>query len=533
MMSRSAPEAHLPAAAPGESGADRLCETLLANEVDVCFANPGTSEMHFVAALDRQPTMHCVLGLFEGVVTGAADGWARMTGRPAATLLHLGPGLANGLANLHNARRAWTPVVNVVGDHATYHRPFDAPLTSDIDTLARPMSSYVGRADAPGEVAPQTEAAIAAARTGRGVATMILSADAAWGPAAPVSGRPANISPRRAVDDAAIDNAMRELRAASAPAILIGGDALHGEALNLAGRFAAATGARLLCQTPARQRRGAGVVVAHQIPYPVPLALEMLAPHDALILIGADEPVAGFAYPGRLSRLKAAGCRVVPVARPSDDLLSALRALADAAGEPSAPVARGILSAPDLGTPQGRLDATALSEIVARHLPEDAIVIDEVITSIGSWPELAPRCVPHDVLKITGGAIGIGPPLAVGAAVACPARKVVALQADGSAMYTCQALWTQAREGLDVLTIVFANRGYQILKNEMRNLGVEHYDANARRMLEIVDPQLDFCSLAGAMGVEAVRADNVSSFVDAIRSGLRRRGPFLIEARME
>ncbi|MEZ5797577.1 MAG: thiamine pyrophosphate-binding protein [Paracoccaceae bacterium] len=163
------------------NGADILCETLLANGIDTCFANPGTSEMHFVAALDRQPKMRCVLGLFEGVVTGAADGYARMADRPAATLLHLGPGLANGLANLHNARRARTPMVNVVGDHATYHLQHDAPLTSDIDSLAWPMSHWVGRAERAGDVGLRCSEAIAAAGTGAGgIATLILHADAAW-----------------------------------------------------------------------------------------------------------------------------------------------------------------------------------------------------------------------------------------------------------------------------------------------------------------------------------------------------------------
>ena len=166
------------------NGADRLCDVLLANGVDVCFANPGTSEMHFVAALDRKPAMRCVLGLFEGVVTGAADGYARMTRRPAATLLHTGPGLANGLANLHNARRAHSPIINVVGDHASYHLRHDAPLTSDIESLAAPMSDWVRRVKSADAVGETVADAYRAACSIPGVATLILPADSAWNPGA-------------------------------------------------------------------------------------------------------------------------------------------------------------------------------------------------------------------------------------------------------------------------------------------------------------------------------------------------------------
>lgn len=513
------------------NGADRLCDTLLANGVDVCFANPGTSEMHFVAALDRKPQLRCVLGLSEGVVTGAADGYGRMADKPAATLLHLGPGLANGLANLHNARRARTPVVNVVGDHATYHLERDAPLTSDIESLARPMSHWVGRARTAQEVQPQAEAAIHAAKAERAISTLILPADAAW------SGLPAgNVGPMStaaapAVTDAAIGQAADRLRRARKPLILLGGLAMRAEALEVAGRIAAVTGAALMTERAARWQRGAGRVSPKPVPYLVDMAVEALKEFDLAILIGGQVPVAFFAYPGKPGILLPEGCDVLDLAGVSHDLPAVLGALADAVGASSPrPIAVHPRSARELACPTGPLTAEAISLIVARLLPENAIVSDESITASGRFGMLAPTMAPFDHLALTGGAIGQGIPVATGAAVACPDRKVVSLQADGSGMFTLQGLWTQARERLDVLTVILSNRGYAILKGEMRNVGVNSFGENARRMLDIDDPALDWCAMARGMGVEAGRAETAEDFDRLFAAGLGGKGPFVIEA---
>lgn len=513
------------------NGADMLCDVLLANGVDVCFANPGTSEMHFVAALDRKPAMRCVLGLSEGVVTGAADGYARMADRPAATLLHLGPGLANGLANLHNARRARTPMLNIVGDHATHHLELDAPLTSDIESLARPMSHWVGRVRDAADVRARTEEAYAAALSRRGVSTLILPADAAWGeveaaapqPVAPPAPQPA---PARELERAAT-----ALRGGRKAVLILAGRALRAGALEAAGRIAAATGAALLSQTAPRTARGAGRAVAPRIPYAVEQAVAALAGFEVAICVGGGQPVAFFAYPGKPGRLLPPGCEVIELAGPGHDLDATLEALAGEVGAgPGAPFARGRLAQRDIPAPAGPLDADTVSIAVARALPQDAIVCDESITSGGRLAALAPSLPPHDHLMLTGGAIGIGIPLAAGAAIACPDRKVIALQADGSGMYTVQGLWTQARENLDIVTIVLANRAYAILQGEMRNVGVNRFGRNASRMLDLGDPALDWCALANGMGVEAGRAETVEEFTALLDAALSRRGPFLIEA---
>lgn len=515
------------------NGADRLCDVLLAHDVDVCFANPGTSEMHFVAALDRKPQMRCVLGLFEGVVTAAADGYARMADKPAATLLHTGPGLANGLANLHNARRARSPMINVVGDHATYHLVHDAPLTSDIDALAKPMSHWVRRITDAEDVGPAVAECYRAAMSLPGVTTLILPADAAWGEVAPAEVAASPPPALRAV-------APERLRAAAAAlrrpglrvGLLLSGKALRADALEIAGRICMATGARrLAAMANGRIERGQGRVPIGKVPYPVEPSLEFLHDIDHLIIVGSQVPVAFFAYPGKPGRLIRADCAVSTLAEAGDDLKGALAALADELGAGKAPAAPVSLAAGrDGGWPDGRLDADKTCAIIARLMPENCIVCDESVSSGRSFYTLSEGAPPHDYLQLTGGSIGIGIPLCVGAAIACPDRKIIGLQADGSGMYTVQGLWTQARENLDVVTVILANRAYAILHGEMRNVGVNAFGHNANRMLNLDEPALDWVSMARGLGVEAVRVDSAEALIKAFQGALSRKGPFLIEA---
>ncbi len=514
------------------NGADVLCDVLLANDVTVCFANPGTSEMHFVAALDRKPEMRCVLGLFEGVVTGAADGYARMTDRPAATLLHTGPGLANGLANMHNARRARTPMINIVGDHASYHLALDAPLTSDIESLAAPMSNWVRRVDGPGDVAPAAEEAFRASLTPPGIATLILPADAAWGEVAAVSVGKVKLAPSPAVDMDAVRKIAAAIRAAPGRAgIIVHGRAARADGLAIAGQISAARDVRLFSEVLiSRMQRGRGRVAPIRIPYPVDAATALLGDIDVLVLVGAKEPVAFFAYPGKPGRLVHKGCEVLTLAAHGDDVHAALEALPDELGVRPSQQTVFATAFPDEPTPSGRLTEDAIALAVARKLPENAIVCDEAITSARRFFALSAFAAPHDYMMTTGGSIGGGIPMATGAAIACPGRKVINLEADGSGMYTVQGLWTQARENLDVVTIVFSNRTYAILHAEMRNVGVEAIGENARRMLDLDHPSLDWVSLAKGMGVEAARADTCERFDALLDSALSRPGPFLIEA---
>lgn len=512
------------------NGADSLCDTLLANDVDVCFANPGTSEMHFVAALDKKPQMRCILGLFEGVVTGAADGYARMADKPAATLLHLGPGLANGLANLHNARRAQTPMINIVGEHATHHLQYDAPLTSDIESLARPMSDWLHRIESAADVSPAAASAIeAACRKPGGIATLILPADAAWSDAPATIQRASHSAPTE-VEPAALQEASAALRNGRKTLILLSGKALRGKALEIASRIAASTGARLMAQqSNSRIERGAGRVAIDRVPFSVDLALKTLEGTEQLILIGSRTPVAFFAYPNKPSVLVPEACKIIPLSRPTDDLQHVLEALADALGiHNSAPAVTAERSTSEL--PTGSFNAASIIQAVGILSPENAIICDESVSSGRESFKSTFGAAPHDFLQITGGAIGIGIPLATGAAVACPDRKVILLQADGSGMYTPQALWTQAREELDVVTIIFANRSYAILHNELKMVGAGEPGRNARRMLDLVDPAFDWVHMAQAAGVEAARASDLNTFIDVLRAAISRKGPFLIEA---
>jgi acetolactate synthase-1/2/3 large subunit len=514
---------------PEPNGATALIRTLVACGVDTCFTNPGTSEMHFVASLDTVPEMRGVLALFEGVATGAADGYARMTGRPAATLLHLGPGLGNGLANLHNARKGRVPVVNVVGDHATYHARYDAQLQSDIETVARNVSGWIRASQRPADAGADAADAVAAALGPPGqVATLILPADVCWLPGGVVAA-PRPVRAPAAVPDDAVEAVARALRGGEPAALFVGGAALRERALVAASRVASATGAKLLGETfPARLERGAGLPPLPRLAYLAEMATAQLAGLRHLVLVDAKSPVSFFAYPGKPSDLVPEGCTVHTLATGAQDVAAALEALADRVGAAPGAAARQPAARPE--RPTGELTGDAVMRAVGALLPEGAIVSDEAITAGFSAPLHTAGAPRHDWLCLTGGAIGQGLPVATGVAVACPDRKVVSLQADGSALYTIQSLWTQAREGLDVVTVLLNNRSYAILNLELGRVGAEPPGPRAQAMLDLSRPDLDFVALARGFGVPASRATSADDFTKQLERALAEPGPALIEA---
>lgn len=484
--------------------------------------------MHFVVALDRITSIRPVLGLFEGAVTGMADGYARMAGKPAVTLLHLGSGLGNGIANLHNAKRAQSPMVNVVGEHATYHLQWDTPLVSDIESLARPVSCWVRRTQSAATVGADSAQAVAAARGAPGgVATLILPADAAWGPgvapapALPVAG-PAMPS------DAAIEQAIHLLKSGRRTVILARGAALLQEGLAQLGQIAAATGAELMCDGQApRVFRGAGLPAIERVPYRAETAVERFKDVANLILVGTHPPVPVFAYPNFPSWVLPDGMTIHYLAQEHEDGVAALAAVASQLPRGEAPL---LVAGERPARPSGPLDQFSIGAILARLLPDNAIISDESATS-GLGPMLATAgAPPHDWLSNTGGAIGQGIPVATGAAIAAPGRKVINLQADGSAMYTPQALWTQTRERLDVVTIIFANRSYAILTQELQRVGAADAGPRAAAMFDLGNPDLGWTRMAEAMGVPASRATTAAEFESQLASALAGTGPHLIEA---
>jgi len=511
------------------NGAESLVRTLLAGGIDVCFTNPGTSEMHFVAALDSVPGMRCVLGLFEGVVTGAADGYYRMAERPASTLLHLGPGLANGLANLHNAKKAQSGIVNIVGEHATYHIAHDAPLTSDIEGIARPMSHWVKTSPDAKSIATDGALAIQAACQPPGqIATLILPADTAWNEADGIAQTPAP-SGRPRIPPEAVKAAAKALTSGEPAMLMLGGLALRQKGLDLAGRIAAKTGCRLISEgSNARLERGAGRVQVERVPYVVERALAVLQDVRRMVLIGARAPIAFFAYPGKPSVLTPEACEIVKLAGVEDDVEGALEALADELGAGKmAPAGIAPSRRPEL--PKGPITPDSIAAVIGALLPEQAIVVDEsVSTGRGFFTETA-GAPPHDWLNNRGGSIGYGLPVATGAALACPERKVLALEGDGSAMYTLQALWTMARESLDVTVLVFANRTYNILRGELTNVGVRNPGPRAMDMLNIDRPDLRWVDLAKGLGAEATSVSDAEGLARAMAAGLKSRGPYLVE----
>jgi acetolactate synthase-1/2/3 large subunit len=512
------------------NGAESLVRTLVKGGVDVCFANPGTSEMHFVAALDRVEGMRCVLGLFEGVVTGAADGYYRMKRTPASTLLHLGPGLANGLANLHNAKKANSGVVNIVGQHAVYHIEYNAPLTSDIEGLARPMSAWIRTSPDSKSVAKDGAAAIAAARSSQ-IATLILPADTAWNEADGVAEVPED-SQRASYSSQAIDTAAKILRGGgSENLLLLTGSALTEHGLALAARIAGKTGCKVMGQTyNPRMARGRGRFSIERIPYVIEQALPILKDFRNIVLVEANDPVAFFAYPNKPSMLKPEGCEVHRMTVGGENSVAALEALAGALGaKPQDAPPQKLM---EIAKPTGALNHASIAQAIAMAIPENAIVVDESITTgRGFFPPTA-AAAPHDWLQNMGGSIGFSTPVATGAAVACPDRKVICMVGDGSAMYTLQSLWTQAREGLDVTTIVFSNRIYQILRGEFDGVGAGKPGTRAMDMLSLDRPTLDWVALARGMGVSGRAVTTADDFNKALAEAMAEKGPRLIEVQM-
>jgi acetolactate synthase I/II/III large subunit len=512
------------------NGAESLVATLIAGGVEVCFANPGTSEMHIVAALDRITGVRSILGLFEGVATAAADGYARMGEKPACTLLHLGPGLANGLANLHNAYRARVPLINIVGQHPTEHLRYDPPLASDVEGIAKPYSEWLRTCAHPSQVGCDTVEAIISARTPPGrISTLILPSDVAWTD----GGIPQELPPLPSAplpDATAIDRAVSMLRTGLRTALLISGNGLYGNGLVAAGRIATATGAKLLAPYPfTRLERGTGAPPVERIHYILEQAREQLKEFRQLILVGTQPPVTYFAYPGKSATLTAPGCDIHVLANPSEDCAAVLELVADAlkarmAAEPE--------NAEKPSMPRGAVTLTGIAAAVGAVLTEGTIVVDESMTSgrgLMASTAAAPR---HDWLANTGGSIGIALPLAVGAAIACSDRPVLCLSADGSGMYTVQALWTMARESLKITTVMFANGVYGVLKREFSGLGIGEPGPSARGLFEIGRPDISWTLIARSMGVPAVCVTSLDDFAKALRGGLESDGPTLIEVKV-
>jgi acetolactate synthase-1/2/3 large subunit len=513
------------------NGAESLVQTLVHNDVNVCFANPGTSEMHFVAALDKVPGIRCVLGLFEGVLTGAADGYYRMKGNPASTLLHLGPGLANGLANIHNAKKANSGMVNIIGQHTLQHLQLESPLTSDIEAIARPMSDWVKTSKNSMDLSKDGAEAIENANIAPGkIASLILPADTAWGDGGPIITAKAKAT-RSKVDEITIKKIANVLTNGVKSTLLLGGGALTEEATLLAGKIAAKTGCGIITEAAnARLSRGAGRLNMLRIPGAgvVDRALSMLEKAGQLILVAAKPPVAFFGYPDKPSLLYKEDAPISKLVEVEEDIVSALTDLAIELGAINAvPNHVAVSKRPD--RPSGNISKKKLAMAIGATLPENAIVVDESVTTGRDFFPATAGSPPHDWLNNRGGSIGYGMPVSIGAAIACPERKVILLEGDGSGMYTVQSLWTMARENLDITILIFANRTYEILRGELTNVGVQNPGPRAVDMLTLDRPYIDWVNVAKGMGVESLQVNDCDNLLKALDVGIKKDGPFLIE----
>ncbi|MEX0964952.1 MAG: acetolactate synthase large subunit [Pseudohongiellaceae bacterium] len=517
------------------NGATALIETLADCGVELCIANPGTSEMHLVQALDSVPQMKSVLALFEGVCTGAADGYARMTGKPAATLLHLGPGLANGIANLHNARRANSPMINIIGNHPHYHIGYDAPLTSDIETLAKNFSCWIKSSSTNATLAQDgADAYSATLRQSTGssgqIATLIMGADAAWGESAgPVM--PNALPLRSKVDEQAVERIAALLEKGGNSMLLLEHHGTDPAALAYASKLASKTGCRLMTGTfPARVDGGPGSISVERLPYFPEQILKTLDGIENLILVGGQIPASFFAYQGVPGQLVPKGCKVSRLSQIEEDAIDALQRLTERVGAQNEAVKN--FEKVEIGKPSGELDTKSIIQSVAATMPENVIVA----TDSGGGNAAYPYCqssVPNTWLSLTGGAIGQGGPCATGAALACPDRPVLAMLGDGGAAYTNQSFWTQAREGLNVTTVIFANRSYNILNVEYARLGVTEVGEIAASLFDIGNPEISWVDMARSFGVPGATADTAEELCSLLETSYATPGPFLIQANGE
>lgn len=511
------------------NGADILIKTAVNAGVEVCFANPGTTELPLVHAMDRIEGVRGILGLFEGVCTGAADGYGRMKGKPAMTLLHLGPGLGNGLANLHNARRAGTPILNIVGEHATWHLPNDPLLAMEIQAISATVSGWHRSIGSPADISRDTAAAFESAMAGQ-IATLIVPHDYQLLPAGDqrIVSTEVRTSP---FDPESVENSARLMKENRRTAMILGGQALSVRGLMTAARIRTETGCDLLCETfPARVERGPGLPELLKIPYLPEMALDTLKSYDLFILAGAREPVAFFGYPGMPGRLLRDSQHTASVRSSSRNIEAALEALAEAVGAPSKPDEAVLAGADRPQVPFGKLNAGMAGEVLAALQPENAVIVEEAVTVGMSYFPRTAGCPRFTYLGLTGGSIGQGPPCATGAAVACPDRPVINFQADGSAMYTIQSLWTQAREHLNVTTLICSNRSYDILKLEMIRAKSDLAGKYAQRMTDLGG--IDWVQMGEAHGVPSVSAETADEMAAALRNALNEDGPHLIELRL-
>jgi acetolactate synthase-1/2/3 large subunit len=512
------------------NGAHALLETLMESGIEVCFANPGTSEMHLVTAIGKTEKVRPVLCLFEGVVSGAADGYARISGKPAITLLHLGPGYANSMANLHNAKRANSAIVNIVGDHAVWHRQHDAPLTSDVEAHVKIHSQWFKTTTSAEDLSLAGAEAVAASLSGAGkIASLIVPANHAWEASSKSFDRMLPV-PLSTICDERLEVAKRLLKNGKRTGLLLGGSALQEQCLGYAGRIASATGATILSETfPARLQRGEGRVPVNRVPYFAEQAIEFLDEYEQLILIGAPAPVAFFAYPGVRSTLYSDDCLIEEFAGRDDDIEGALKSLSERFPNNSAPALQEY-KIPDVANQS--LTPATIGAVVCRHIKEESIVVDEAISSGLELYAQTIGAKKHDWLAVTGGSIGYGLPVALGAGIADSDRKIIALQADGSAMYTLQALWSMSREEIDVVIVLLNNSSYNILNVELFRTRSGEPNAKTLSMLDLSDPVIDWVKIAQSMKVEAYKVTQLEEFDDKFSMAMDKPGPCLIEVIM-
>lgn len=514
------------------TGAQHILTGLSDAGIELIFTNPGTTEIYFVDALGKVPIPRPVLTLTEAVAAGAADGAARIGGQPTALLLHLGPGLANAIAYLHNAKRAHSPIVVVVGDHSQGVANQDPPLASDIDSLAHTFSKaviHVTQHEHPRHSAAR--AGYIAVDATPGIVTLIVPSDLSWSETndIPRLQRP----PRTPLNtpESTLERASAALIEPDGTAVIVGGDLLRTEGQETLERLTRCQNLTVWANTfPARMDRGYGRPRVRRLPYLPEMAIAALENTRRVVIAGGANPVPFFGYPHLPDRLVTEECEIITLTSDPSAAPSSIAALMPNAEELTLLGSTHIEPATK-DDDNAALNPANFASVVAELLPADTIVVDESNTLGLNLEEATANAAAHTWLPaLTGGAIGHGLGMAIGAALAAPERRVLALIADGSSLYTPQALWTHASETLNITTVILSNRSYGILNFELHRLGSEAETEGAKRLLSLSPPSIDHIRLATGFGVPAARASTVGELIDALTSAWLSRGPSLIEA---
>ena len=514
------------------NGAAAFFKSIVDNGIDTIFACPGTSEMQVVDEVGYS-NLRVVLCLFENSVTGMADGYARMLDKPALGMVHVTCGLTNALANMHNARIANSRMIIFGGGVHVAHE-VNEPVHSMLQRqpyVAQIAAQCVIEARSPDQLAAAATQALKASNDGAGKIVYVYGPNnAVWGESSFQGKLTSSAEQRQRVSTATISSIADTLKAGKKTAFILDNLALREEGLEILGRIAEGAGGRLFREwLPSRIAMGAGRVRTETLPYGGAEGRELLSEFDQIVLVGAKIPVCPFSYENQPWVKIPENCNVHTLATADHDILAALEELATQLDLPEK--ASNRYNRKPGEPPTGPLSGNSIVQSLSILMPADSIVLDEAMLENVMFPLLMDGAAPFDFMAACpGGAIGAGPPVACGAAIACPNRKVILLEGDFSLMQGNTALWSMAQHNLDICVINYNNEGSASLSTELARVRQGEAQPKSIELLRIRKPTIDYAAMAESMGVPASRAETAEEFHLQLTKAMSTKGPHFIDA---